>query len=521
MNTRCWAVILGVVGWSGLLALSASAQTEQAPPPPPQGVEVLTKGPVHEAYAAPVDVRPPPGPVVPKQPPDPIQEVPPDQKPEGDNVQWVPGYWSWDTDQNDYLWVSGFWRTPPPGRQWVPGQWQEVEGGWQWSPGFWAPADQQDITYIPAPPPSIDAGPSTPAPDETSTYVPGCWIHRESRFFWRPGFWVAYNPNWLWVPAHYVWCPSGYIFVEGYWDHPLADRGLLFAPIRILERRLLVGWTYTPQYCVQPDFLLASLFVGPHHHHYCFGDYYEDRYQREGFVPWFDYRIGKHSYDPNFSFYRHTFHASPEWERGLHALYEGRRSGEIARPPVTLVQQQKVIHNITVNKTNNVVVNKNINITNVQNVHAVTALTQIHNTHVTNLGSLARVENKTTRVINLQPVKREELAQHQKAIAEIHAVAKERQQHQEKLLLQGPPVKHTDPPHTVKLEARHPAAPAAAPPAQPPVKPATPPPTAPPTAPRQPVKPPPPPPPTAPKHVEAPIPKHEPPPPAKPPMPKK
>jgi hypothetical protein len=83
------------------------------------------------------------------------------------------------------------------------------------------------------PPPSIDEGPSTPAPDETSTYVPGCWMHRETRYMWRPGFWLGYQPDWVWAPSHYVWTPGGYVFVEGFWDRPFELRGLLFAPVRV------------------------------------------------------------------------------------------------------------------------------------------------------------------------------------------------------------------------------------------------------------------------------------------------
>ena len=52
------------------------------------------------------------------KPPDPIPEEPPDQKPKGDNVQWIPGYWAWDDDRQDFLWVSGCWRVPPSGRNW-------------------------------------------------------------------------------------------------------------------------------------------------------------------------------------------------------------------------------------------------------------------------------------------------------------------------------------------------------------------------------------------------------------------
>src|SRR5262245_51030770 len=61
-----------------------------------QGEEVLTRGPVHEAFGRPVDFDPEPGIIVPKQPAEAIEELPPEEKPAGDNVQWIGGYWGWD-----------------------------------------------------------------------------------------------------------------------------------------------------------------------------------------------------------------------------------------------------------------------------------------------------------------------------------------------------------------------------------------------------------------------------------------
>ena len=61
-----------------------------------EGVQVLTRGPVHEAFAETITFNPEPGIVVTRPPPDPIEEVPPDQRPEGANVAWIPGYWAWD-----------------------------------------------------------------------------------------------------------------------------------------------------------------------------------------------------------------------------------------------------------------------------------------------------------------------------------------------------------------------------------------------------------------------------------------
>ena len=104
------------------------------------GVEVLARGPVHEAFAEAVTDRPQATPIVPKQPPKPVDELPAEQKPEGENVQWVPGYWNWDDERSDYLWVSGFWRVPPPNRQWLPGSWRQTDGGWQWVSGSGADA---------------------------------------------------------------------------------------------------------------------------------------------------------------------------------------------------------------------------------------------------------------------------------------------------------------------------------------------------------------------------------------------
>jgi hypothetical protein len=485
---------------TALLAARASAQKDE--PATKEGVEVLARGPVHEAFATPSQARPLPSHVVPNKPPDAIDEVPPDEKPAGDHVVWIPGYWAWDDEQKDNLWVSGFWRVPPSGRQWVPGNWQQVEDGWQWTSGFWAAADQEEVTYLPAPPPSIDEGPSIPAPDENSTYVPGCWVHRETRYLWRPGFWLGYQPNWVWAPSHYVWTPGGNVFVDGFWDRPIDQRGLLFAPIRVSSALLTSRWAYTPQYVVQPDFLLGALFVRSAYCHYYFGDYFDAGYERGGFVPWFDYRIGKGNYDPNFAYFRHRY-GDHGWEGNLRDYYKGRTSGDIPRPPRTLVQQSTVINNITNDKTVNVNVNKNINITHIQNVSVLAPVTKIHDTTVTSLSSLSRqeagVKKPEAYVLKVEKMPKEQHAEAVKTITQLREAGQQRHQTEAKILSGGnAPAKATDPPHTVKIT---PPKIVAIPPSGP--KPAPP--------------PPPPPAPKLPAHVEKPIPAHEPPTPPAPP----
>src|SRR4051812_15419016 len=243
------------------LALAASSAPASAQPQdpnnPPAGVEVLTRGPVHEAYAS--TSEPPTVPAaVPNAPPEPVEEMPPDQKPEGDNVQWIPGYWHWDEERTDFIWISGFWRVSPPHQVWVPGSWRQGGTGWQWVTGFWQDttpvanaqpvAAQPEVEYLPTPPAPIESGPAIPAPGPTSVYVPGSWMWR-GRYLWRPGFWMAYRPGWIWVPAHYRWTPVGYVFIDGYWDYPLARRGVLFTPV-YFSRTVLVqpGFVYTPAY---------------------------------------------------------------------------------------------------------------------------------------------------------------------------------------------------------------------------------------------------------------------------------
>jgi WXXGXW repeat (2 copies) len=374
MFTRSLPILLGA-GLLTLLAIrNAPADPDVPPVPPPQtdGIDVQARGPVHEAFAQPVDGQPRPSPVVAKEPPAPIDEAPPDQKPDGDNVQWIPGYWQYDGDRADFVWVSGFWRTPPPGRQWTPGHWDRVDGGWQWVSGSWVSSEQEQVTYLPPPPATIDVGPSVPPPDTDSTYVPGCWVYRETRYRWRPGYFIASRPDFCWTPAHYDWTPAGCVFVGGYWDYPLAQRGLLFAPVcfdaQVLQQP---DFVYTPQYVVSNDFLPTALFVGPSCHDYYFGDYFGNGDERRGFRAWGDYRIGRYCHDPLFDYYRTTY-ADRGWEGDMRDLYAARYNGDGARLPHTLGQQNRLIDNFQ----NNVAFNKSVRGANIRQVSVLSPLAQ-------------------------------------------------------------------------------------------------------------------------------------------------
>src|SRR3954447_20191862 len=89
-----WCIVATLLTFSIAAGLNNAAAVQQVPPSGQQGIEVLTRGPVHEAFAETVTFDPEPGLIAPKEPPTPIEELPPEQRPEGTNVAWIPGYWA-------------------------------------------------------------------------------------------------------------------------------------------------------------------------------------------------------------------------------------------------------------------------------------------------------------------------------------------------------------------------------------------------------------------------------------------
>jgi hypothetical protein len=328
-----------------LLGLGAAVTTAQAQEPTTddQGAQVLTRGPVHEAFAGIVSYNPEPGVVVDKAPPQAIEEMPPEERPVGDNITWIPGYWAWDDERSDYLWISGTWRALPPGRQWTTGYWNSTGQGYQWISGYWADSSARETTYLPKPPAAVEEGPNVEAPSRDYSWTPGTWMWQQERYAWRPGYWAQGRSDWDWIPAHYVWTPRGYVFVDGYWDYSFDRRGVLYAPVYFQSGYYSrPGYSYSPVITIGLVALMEHLFLRPNYHHYYFGDYYDRRYRTGGYYSPYAYHSSRYGYDPVYSHRRWKHRHDRDWERRYIDSYDYRRDHESARPPRTWADQSRL-----------------------------------------------------------------------------------------------------------------------------------------------------------------------------------
>jgi len=313
----------------------------------PAGMEPLVRGPVHEGFAEMLRLTPQPIPPVAGEPPQPINESPADVRPDNPNAEWLPGYWGWDGEGKRFIWISGSWRVPPPGTRWVPGYWANAATGAQRVPGFWVAANTEQINYLPAPPAYEDEGVDPDAPPSADVFwVPANWAFANAKYNWEPGYWARMVQGWMWIAAHYQWTPQGYVFVDGRWDYPINERGMLFTPIAFQNPIYQnPGFAYSPDYLVDLDLLAENLFVNPTYQDYYFGDYYGNQYQQAGIYPWYSVGTGAYLYDPIFA-YQSWFdrRRNPHWRDDLRRRYDQFVRNPAARPPRTWRDEQRLAH---------------------------------------------------------------------------------------------------------------------------------------------------------------------------------
>lgn len=294
---------------------------------------VRLRGPLHEAFAAPLAGADQPGKIIERRPAKPLGELPAAVKPSSRRAVWVPGYWGWEPAELDFVWIPGVWRIPPPGMRWVPGYWSDREGSFRWMRGFWYPVKETRLSYLPSPPerrrqpsPAHSMGPS-------EFRVPGYWSHEQGEYRWKPDFAAPHKPGWIWIGAHWVWTPRGALFVPGYWDYALANRGIAFAPIQFdANGETARGRVTRPTVAVNVAELPEAMFIAAGLGHYCFGDYFSGDLGDE-LRPWYELEASG-DLDPNFAYQRWQRRDQQDWQQRLAERYRARRENAESRPAV-------------------------------------------------------------------------------------------------------------------------------------------------------------------------------------------
>jgi hypothetical protein len=155
-----WIALVCAPGPSAARAVGPPALEGPTESPAAREGRVLPRSPdpisPHETIGSPPNGREPER--IGSAPPPPIAERP-GNAPPGPTAQWIEGSWEWDGARQDFVWVTGSWQVPPPGKFWVNGFWRRDDRGWHHVPGFWC-ARRDEAAAVASPAPAPDA--STP-----------------------------------------------------------------------------------------------------------------------------------------------------------------------------------------------------------------------------------------------------------------------------------------------------------------------------------------------------------------------
>ena len=323
------AALVAVVVLRAIECLGHQPQSNHRRPTKPTAAafDVLLRGPIHEGFAQPAVLDAAEPLLVPKQAPPALREFPPAIRPAANQTVWLPGYWGWDEEQEDFIWVSGVWRVPPAGMRWIPGYWSARDDQFAWTPGFWFANEATRLHYSFNPPAHPKTEPEQPAAAANQFYVPGYWAATGDEYVWMRGHWATFHEGWVWIPTRYVTTPAGSVLVKGYWDYPLARRGVLFAPVSPAKGSEQTG-TFTPGITLDARRLGDLLLTWSAYGHYCFGDYFGDRATELRIRPWFAVR-----HDPLFAYENwDRSRVRPGWHESLVNRYRRLQKNAGLRP---------------------------------------------------------------------------------------------------------------------------------------------------------------------------------------------
>jgi hypothetical protein len=101
-----------------------------------------------------------------KEPPLPLLDpIAPQPSPD---TRWVPGYFSWNPEKQDFEWEPGIWIKAPEGTVWVPGKWKNDQGGYIRIQGYFA----KKLQETEAPLPNLKETLDTQAPSQSPVAEP-------------------------------------------------------------------------------------------------------------------------------------------------------------------------------------------------------------------------------------------------------------------------------------------------------------------------------------------------------------
>ena len=277
--------------------------------------EALIRGPIHEAFAIPRResyCRIEQLPVAGRAPPEQLREARPAMPGDEGDWMWAPGYWSWDEQRRDFVWVSGFWRRSPEGRRWKPGEWSLIDGSYRWLAGFWF-AENDDSTVVTSTPPQpVSQAPTVTPPSDNHFWRTGYWEPGEGTHDWKAGTWMEQRAGRVWRPAAYYRRAGGTVFVSGFWDLLPAERGQLFASVafyRPVDKNQ--SFRFVPKSRLADSAtLMMHLFVRENDPTFYYGNYFSNGFAKLGYRPWYTASARQVDASPLFRYYESTYRRS-------------------------------------------------------------------------------------------------------------------------------------------------------------------------------------------------------------------
>lgn len=157
---------------------------------------------------------------------------------------WAAGYWTWESRGGRWVWQAGHWNAPPPldeprvdqpdpGAPWISGEWRWGRINFVWTQGRWG-----------KPPVRAETPPAPPF--SGAQWVRGDWILVSGRWVWSPGFYegaqrppppraedpgVAPGPGAVWLQGFWRWdlARTEFLWIDGHWELPPGE-GYVWVP---------------------------------------------------------------------------------------------------------------------------------------------------------------------------------------------------------------------------------------------------------------------------------------------------